>query len=180
MTKFVLICGFNGKNNTAKLVLDKINLNNKIYLKNSFITSVEQLYKELLTNKYDYIFLLGQKPKIKSLYIESVGKQQNYKFITKYDVDAIRKYFIKLDYRVIISNNAGNYLCNNIYYYCLKYIEDKNLDTKALFLHIPILKNMFDIERFSEDLAKWIYSQAEEIHKIDLKRINLYSTDYNN
>lgn len=93
MTKFVLICGFNGKNNTVKLVLDKINLNNKIYLKNSFITSVEQLYKELLTNKYDYIFLLGQKPKIKSLYIESVGKQQNYKFITKYDVDAIRKYF---------------------------------------------------------------------------------------
>ena len=51
MTKFVLICGFNGKNNTAKLVLEKINLNNKIYLKNSFITSVEQLYKELLTNK---------------------------------------------------------------------------------------------------------------------------------
>lgn len=93
MTKFVLICGFNGKNNTAKLVLEKINLNNKIYLKNSFITSVEQLYKELLTNKYDYIFLLGQKPKIESLYIESVGKQQNYKFITKYDVDAIRKYF---------------------------------------------------------------------------------------
>lgn len=88
--------------------------------------------------------------------------------------------FIKLDYRVIISNNAGNYLCNNIYYHCLKYIEDKNLDTKALFLHIPILKNMFDIERFSEDLAKWIYSQAEEIHKIDLKRINLYSIDYNN
>ena len=46
----ILYTGFNGKNNSSKILLDKINANNKLYLRNSFVTSVESLKKELIKN----------------------------------------------------------------------------------------------------------------------------------
>lgn len=41
----ILFTTFNGKNNSLKILLDKINSDNKLYLKNSFETSVIQLEK---------------------------------------------------------------------------------------------------------------------------------------
>ena len=64
----------------------------------------------------------------------------------------------ELDYKTNISNNAGNYLCNNIYYHCLKKIKDNDLKTKCIFLHIPTseAENDFDLSIFSKDLLKLI------------------------
>ena len=36
----ILFTAFNGEKNSSKLLLDKINGNNKLYLKNSFQTSI--------------------------------------------------------------------------------------------------------------------------------------------
>ena len=36
----ILFTAFNGKNNSSKILLDMINTKNKLYLKNSFTTSV--------------------------------------------------------------------------------------------------------------------------------------------
>ena len=47
----ILYTAFNGKNNSSKILLDKINSNNKLYLKNSFITSVKELEKIILKLK---------------------------------------------------------------------------------------------------------------------------------
>lgn len=43
----ILYTAFNGKSNSSKILLDNINtsIDNKLYLKNSFKTSVEQLEK---------------------------------------------------------------------------------------------------------------------------------------
>ncbi len=41
----ILYTGFNGKNNSSKILLDKINANNKLYLRNSFVTSVDSFKK---------------------------------------------------------------------------------------------------------------------------------------
>ena len=51
----ILFTAFNGKNNSSKILLDMINNKNKLYLKNSFITSVNQLQKEIKDNQYDYL-----------------------------------------------------------------------------------------------------------------------------
>lgn len=52
----ILFTAFNGKNNSSKILLDMINTKNKLYLKNSFTTSVNQLKKELKNNNKDDIY----------------------------------------------------------------------------------------------------------------------------
>ncbi|MEK6894485.1 MAG: hypothetical protein AABX10_03410 [Nanoarchaeota archaeon] len=32
----------------------------------------------------------------------------------------------------------GTYICNNAYFRCLKYIKDKNLNVKTVFVHVPL------------------------------------------
>ena len=64
-------------------------------------------------------------------------------------------------YNVVISNDAGNYLCNNIYYNGLKYIKDNSLKTKMLFIHIPKINNINNIE----DLGDLILLDKKSIRK---------------
>lgn len=40
---------------------------------------------------------------------------------------------------VSISNSAGLFVCNNVMYHTLNYIKENNLDTKAGFIHIPLM-----------------------------------------
>lgn len=40
---------------------------------------------------------------------------------------------------VTISNSAGTYVCNDLMYNVLHYIQKLNLDTKAGFIHVPYL-----------------------------------------
>ncbi len=40
---------------------------------------------------------------------------------------------------VSISNTAGLYVCNNIMYHVLHYIDTNNLDCKAGFIHVPFM-----------------------------------------
>lgn len=54
----------------------------------------------------------------------------------------LRKIYNILDKKGIpveISNTAGLYVCNNIMYHVLHYIDVNNLDTKAGFVHIPFM-----------------------------------------
>ena len=58
----ILYTAFNGKANSSKLLLDNIKCNesDKLYLKNSFVTSVDQLQNKLVKNNYDLIISFGQ------------------------------------------------------------------------------------------------------------------------
>lgn len=51
-------------------------------------------------------------------------------------------------FEVEISCDAGNYLCNNIYYNVLKIIKENNLKCKMLFIHIPMIEKI-DIKRLA-------------------------------
>ena len=146
----ILYTAFKGKNNSSKVLLDNINSNNKLYLTNSFKTSELELQKEL-DNNYDLVISFGQAPlDSNTIKIETTAKGES-EYITDYNYTDL---YNKLNnvYKVIISNNAGNYLCNNIYYYGLKYIKENNLKTKMVFIHIPKkidnekLSSFFDIK----------------------------------
>lgn len=140
----VLFTGFKGKTNSSKLVLDNILNIDKLYLTNSFNTSVKELYKEIY--KYDYIISLGQSDiKTDNIKIEKYGSNLE----TNFDIDELYNY-LSYYYKVTISSNAGNYLCNNIYYYGLKKIYEEKLNTKMIFIHIPKIKNISDIEKLSK------------------------------
>jgi pyroglutamyl-peptidase len=153
----VLFTGFNGSTNSSKVLLDNISKNTGIDLllfENDFEISKRQLIYKLKENIYDIIFSFGQKPIIKSIYIEKIATNEFEKLETNYDsiklIDYLRKYYI-----IKMSENAGNYLCNNVYYNGLKFIFQNKLKTQMIFIHIPYLNNI-DIKHFGKLMEKFI------------------------
>lgn len=141
----VLYTAFNGKNNSSKILLDAITATNKLYLKNSFNTSVTQLINEIKNNDYDLVISFGQAPIEKdTIKIETRANMEDY-FETNFDFTDLKDNLEK-NFKLIISDNAGNYLCNNLYYYGLKFIYENNLKTKMIFIHIPKINNISHIE----------------------------------
>ena len=142
----ILYTAFIGKNNSSKILLDNLNCENKLYLKNSFKTSVIQLQKEL-KNNYDLIISFGQAPlNNNTIKIETIGKGNNH-YKTNYDFSNLKDKLEELGFNVIISNDDGNYLCNHIYYHGLKYISINNLNCNMIFIHIPKIKKISNIEK---------------------------------
>lgn len=147
----ILYTAFNGKSNSSKILLDNINEkhDNKLYLRNSFKTSVEQLVNKIKDNEYDFIISFGQAPLNKGVIkIEIQGKDVDI-YKTHYDYYKIKEKFENNNFKVIVSDDAGNYFCNNIYYNGLKYINDNKLKTKMIFIHIPEIKNIEDINKLA-------------------------------
>ena len=140
----VLYTAFNGKSNSSKILLDSITASDKLYLKNSFNTSVIQLINKIKDNNYDLVVSLGQAPIEKdTIKIETRASMEDY-YETNYDFYKLKSN-IEKDFKVIISDNAGNYLCNNVYYYGLKFINENKLKTKMIFIHIPKISNISHI-----------------------------------
>ena len=98
--------------------------------------------------QYDLIISVGQAPlDIDTVKIETVGKI-NEKYNTKYNYMNLKNKLSK-KFRTIISDNAGIYLCHDIYFYGLKYIEDNKLSANMIFIHIPMLNNISNIENLA-------------------------------
>lgn len=155
----VLVSGFRGETNSAKLIVDKIegkNVSHKIYLVNSFQTSENQLKDELEKQVYDFIILFGQKPKVKSIYLEKKACVDGDKLITSYKYSELEKLLKNKGFTVEISNNAGKYLCNNIFYTGLKYICEKKINTQIIFVHIPSIKNIENINELAKIFSLYI------------------------
>ena len=148
----ILYTAFNGKSNSSKILLDNINekQENKLYLKNSFKTSVEQLLNKIKDDNYDLIISFGQARLNKGVIkIETQGKDMVI-YKTDFDYFEIKKKLEKNNFKVVISNDAGNYFCNNIYYNGLKYINNNKLKTKMIFIHIPEINNIEDINKLAK------------------------------
>jgi pyroglutamyl-peptidase len=155
--KKILFTGFNGNNNSSKIFLDNLRKNNDadlLYLDNDFLISEKQLKDKMKNNGYKIIFSFGQKPIIKSIYIEKNARNGSEKLKTNYNYIGLKNY-LENYFKIKISENAGEYLCNNIFYKGLKYIYDNNLETEMIFIHIPYLKNI-DINYFSNIIEKYV------------------------
>ena len=152
----VLYTAFNGKSNSSKILLDNIiaEKNNKLYLRNSFKTSVEQLNKKIKNNEYDLIISFGQAPLDKETIKIEIRGNGIVPFDSDYDYKELERIFNKNNFKTIISNDAGNYFCNNIYYNGLKYIKENNLKTKMIFIHIPQIDKLGDINRLAKLFCK--------------------------
>ncbi|AFY69900.1 peptidase C15 pyroglutamyl peptidase I [Thalassoporum mexicanum PCC 7367] len=69
------------------------------------------------------------------LTIEANGKNQAEVLNTNVDLAALVAPLSFTD----ISNDAGQFVCNWLYYSVLKHIRDRQLPTKCIFVHVPIL-----------------------------------------
>ena len=154
----ILITSFKRKNNFSRLLLHKIITSksiDKIKLTNSFKTSETELAKKL-KNNYKYVISLGQKNRVNDVYIELKAKKHNTILNTNFPIKKIKKIFKNNNIDYSISENAGNYLCNNIYYEGLKYINKNKLDTKMIFIHVPSINQDFDFDKLAKAISEFI------------------------
>ena len=154
----VLITSFKGKNNSSSILLNNIraNLTDKLELTNSFITSEKELKQKIDKNKYKYIISFGQKPNCNKLYIELIGNKNSDRIETSFPYKKLISFMKENNIEYSISKNAGNYLCNNIYYEGMKYIKDNSLDIKMIFIHIPSINTKYDIEKTAKIISNFI------------------------
>jgi pyroglutamyl-peptidase len=59
-----------------------------------------------------------------------------------------------------ISDDAGNYVCNDLYYRVLAYIEQYQLSMRCLFIHVPPL-NAYNCEPVAHDFAVMLARLAD-------------------
>jgi pyroglutamyl-peptidase len=155
----VLVGGFRGKTNPSKLIIDKITCKHtleKLYLVNSFEVSKKQLEGLLQKQSYDWILIFGQKPEVKSIYLEQQACINGHKLTAGHNYAGLEKLLNYSGFTVKLSNNAGNYLCNHIFYIGLKHIEDNNLNTRMIFIHIPGIKNIENIDGLAHVFSTYI------------------------
>lgn len=143
----ILYTAFNGQDNSSKILLDKIIVDkkDKLYLRNSFDTSVKQLINKI--KNYELIISFGQAPLDKNtIKIEVIGKKENTFYKTDFNYSKIKEDIEKIGFKVYISEDAGNFLCNNLYFNGLKYINENNINCKMIFIHIPKIDNISNID----------------------------------
>lgn len=154
----VLLTGFKGKNNSSSLLLNKIRANetDKLELTNSFVTSEKELKNKISKNKYKYIISFGQKPDCNHICIELFGNKNNNKLETSFPYKDFILFLKENNIEYSLSKDAGNFLCNNIYYEGMRYIKDNSLDTKMIFIHIPSINAKYDFEKTAIIISNYI------------------------
>ena len=81
-------------------------------------------------------------------------------YFTKFPLKKIAGKLKETGYRIKISNSAGTFVCNCLYFNILHYIEANKLSTKALFLHVPSTTQLISMDEMKNTL--------DEIIKISL------------
>ena len=154
----ILVAGFMGDNNSSKLLLDKLNCNcrmNKLYLENDFEISTKQLRNKIVEG-YDLIYAFGSNPETKKIFLEKRAILEGIILECNYGYELLKKHLEINNYNTEYSINAGEYLCNNIFYKGLAHIAKNKLDTKMAFIHIPTINNIENIDTLADVFYKYI------------------------
>lgn len=155
----ILVGGFRGSTNSASLITERIESRHKLdrlYLINSFNACKYQLEKQLQQQSYDLILLFGQKPRAVSLYLECRACINGEELLADHDYGLLGKQLSIGGYTYEISCNAGNYLCNYIYYHGLKLIREHDNKPGMMFIHIPGIKYIKDIDGLAHIFSAYI------------------------
>ena len=105
------------------------------------------------------ILCFGQKPQIKNkLCLELIAKNNGATIATNFELESFKKKLELQNVSYSESQNPGTSYCNLVYWNSLKYIEEKKLDCKFLFVHVPFEKNISNISELREKLNKVIKS----------------------
>lgn len=153
----ILLTAFAGESNTSKLLLDHVTAKHKKILTNSFVSSGKQLIEAVQETSPDLIIAFGQKPKTACICIE-IQAHKGDVIKTNFDYSRLLTSLNERNIKYEISDNAGNYLCNHVYYEGLRYIKDNNLSTMMIFIHVPGTKSFRDFD----EVSQWLDHIVEE------------------
>ena len=129
----------------------------RLLLPNDKVRDSEILIKAVATGKYDYVICFGQRPHIKDkVHIETIARDGDFSIDTGFDCEKLKVLFEQNGIVAPISHNAGTSFCNRLYWNGLQYILQNELDVKMVFVHIPFMKNITEIERFNKKILDGI------------------------
>lgn len=154
----ILIAGFKGNDNSAKILLDNIKEKNNqdiLYLENDFEVSSNQIEEKMLQN-YDYVLIFGQKPNTRNIYLENNAVLEETKLGTDFYYGVLKENLESNNYKVISSCDAGSYLCNNVFFRALIFKQTNDLKSKIAFIHIPAIDNIDSIELLASTILNYI------------------------
>lgn len=135
---------------TSKILLDKIEDKYDKYLFSNDFDKIKREIESLHIENYDYIIMFGQKPIIKKPTMELSARIDSSVISTNFDMDALFKVLKGKGLPYRISRGAGTSYCNFTYFNMLSFINENQLKTKALFIHIPYLKNFIDMDNYTD------------------------------
>jgi len=142
----ILLTGFCGT--SSEMLVKKSNYKSLLLPSDKVIDS-QILLEEISLRAYDSILSFGQKPSIKDkIYLETTARNADSCIRTNFEYNKLKDALESNNIPVRISGNAGTSFCNMLYWNGLKYIYNKCLNTKMIFLHIPFYKNIADSELF--------------------------------
>ncbi|MGL4382777.1 MAG: pyroglutamyl-peptidase I [Bacilli bacterium] len=174
------------KDNVSLMVLDKLPILDDIIIKKVIVDTIQnvcfkQLKEAYTTFKPDYIIMLGQSGSAKMITLERValnlddfrikdnGLNQpidqliiNNGPTAYFQTLPLKKIYHELtnnDLEACISNSAGTFVCNHLFYQCLHDLNNSKI--KAGFIHLPKTNNL-DIELTCLALIKTIQLLGKE------------------
>lgn len=143
----------------------------------SFSKVSDALIQHINEVKPDVLIMLGQ-AKTDFIRIERVAinlmdsrKPDNDGYIpdeTPINPDGCPAYFSNLSVKVLrdslnkigietkVSNSAGLYVCNKVYYTVLEHIAVHNLNTKAVFIHLPRISEKWSVNILQKAVTELI------------------------
>ena len=124
-------------------------------------------------SNYDYVLIFGQKPNTKNIYLENNAVLENTKLETNYYYGVLKEKLESNNYKVISSCDAGNYLCNNVFFRALNFKQKNNLKSKIGFVHIPTIDNIEDIKYLVSTILDYINTLS------DVFNVSLFSIKSN-
>lgn len=92
------------------------------------------------------IICCGMAESREKLTIESNAVFGNNCIFTQVNLNRIVNYLLNTK----VSNNAGKFVCEGLYYQVLKYVQTTSLNIPCIFVHIPII-NANNIDKIQQD-----------------------------
>lgn len=71
-------------------------------------------------------------------------------YLTSFPIKKMTRALKEKGLRVKITNSAGTFVCNSVYYYILHYLDGKDLKTTALFIHLPVSTEIMSVNMMIE------------------------------
>lgn len=149
----ILLSAFRGT--SAEALLKHAGHNSSLLLPNDKIKDSELLIDAVFAEKPNYIVSFGQKPNIiNKVHIETTARDGELFLNTNFDCDRLKCLLERNGVDAKISHNAGTSYCNALYLNGMRHIFKNGIDSRMVFIHIPFLKNISDMDSFRKRILK--------------------------
>ena len=145
--KMILLTAFKGTSSEA--LVQEAKSYKTLLLPNDKIKDTELLIQTIGETVPKYVICFGQRPNIKNKVLIEVRAQVGEISIeTNFDCKGLADAFLQMGIDARLSINADSSFCNQLYFGGLEFLRRGSLDTEIVFVHIPFLKNIDDVDMF--------------------------------